>query len=305
MSVLDRLPEGARVAIIRLRSLGDCVLTTPAIALLKEARPDLQIGVVTEERFEEIFAGNPAIAQVIAPTWQAVRRWKPALCVNLHGGTRSQVMTALSGARWRAGFAHHSTTLAYNIRIPRAQRVLGVHRRVHTAEHLASAFFALGVALKAVPRAQLFAREMPLTDRHAVLHPFASTPEKQWAADRFAEVARYLQLWNITPVFLAGPNDDTTPFAAHAVLKGSLEQAKGVLANAALALKFVRIERALGDALVLAERARLLQQPVDQGGLAVVDVGDDGDVAQVHFRGILDWSMIFPENRYPLFGIML
>ena len=234
MTVLDKLPERARVAIIRLRSLGDCVLTTPAIALLKEARPDLEIGVVVEDRFAEVFAGNPAIAQIIEPTWQALRRWKPALCVNLHGGTRSQVMTALSGARWRAGFAHHSTTLAYNIRIPRAQRILGVHRRVHTAEHLASAFFALGVPIKAVPRAQLFARETPLSDKHAVLHPFASAPEKQWAAERFTEVARYQQLWNITPVFLAGPNDDTAPFAPHAVLKGSLEQVKGVLANAAL-----------------------------------------------------------------------
>ena len=54
--------------------------------------------------------------------------------------------------------------------------------------------------------------------------------------------------------------------------------------DAALALEVVGIQRALGDALVLAERARLLQQAVDQRGLAVVDVGDDGDVAEVHMR---------------------
>ena len=52
--------------------------------------------------------------------------------------------------------------------------------------------------------------------------------------------------------------------------------------DAALALEVVGIHRALGHALVLAERAGLLQQPVDQRGLAVVDVGDDGDVAEVH-----------------------
>ena len=38
----------------------------------------------------------------------------------------------------------------------------------------------------------------------------------------------------------------------------------------------------LGDALVLAERAGLLQELVDEGRLAVVDVGDDGDVAKLH-----------------------
>jgi len=31
VTVLERLPDSARVAIVRLRSLGDCVLTTPAI----------------------------------------------------------------------------------------------------------------------------------------------------------------------------------------------------------------------------------------------------------------------------------
>ena len=54
--------------------------------------------------------------------------------------------------------------------------------------------------------------------------------------------------------------------------------------DAALALQIVGIHRALGDALVLAERAGLLQQPVDQRGLAMVDVGDDRDVAQRHER---------------------
>ena len=52
--------------------------------------------------------------------------------------------------------------------------------------------------------------------------------------------------------------------------------------DAALALEIVGIHGALGHALVLAERAGLLQQPVDQRGLAVVDVGDDGDVAEIH-----------------------
>ena len=52
--------------------------------------------------------------------------------------------------------------------------------------------------------------------------------------------------------------------------------------DATLPLEIVGIHGALGDALVLAERAGLLQQAVDQRGLAVVDVGDNGDVAQVH-----------------------
>jgi heptosyltransferase III len=239
MTVLEQLPEGSRVAIIRLRSLGDCVLTTPALALLKEARPDLSIGVVVEERFRAAFAGNPSVDALLSPTWQAVRQWKPTLCVNLHGGSRSQWMTALSGARWRAGFSHHSFTFAYNIKIPRAQRILGVNRTVHTAEHMASAFFALGVPMQPIPRAALFAgavdsapNETP-SGQYAVLHPFGSEPAKEWPADRFCEVARYLELWQVKPVFLVGPNDNASAFESHAIWRGDLESAKTLVSKAA------------------------------------------------------------------------
>jgi heptosyltransferase III len=234
MTVLEQLPEGSRVAIVRLRSLGDCVLTTPALSLLKQFRPDLTLGISVEDRFRAVFEGNPAVSAVLPPTWQAVRGWKPALCLNLHGGTRSQWITALSGAKYRAGFANHSVTLAYNLRIPRAQRILGVHRTVHTAEHLASAVFALGVPLRDVPRGELYCGESPFTGKYAVLHPFASAPDKQWLPERFCEVARYLQLWNIKPVFLIGPEDDAAPFLAHQVFHGSLDDVKRVLSKAHL-----------------------------------------------------------------------
>ena len=234
MSVLEKLATGSHVAILRLRSLGDCVLTTPALALLKRARPDLEVAMVVEERFAEVFAGNPLVSAVLEPRWQTVRRWRPELCLNLHGGTLSQWMTALSGARYRAGFANHATTLAYNFKIRRAQHILGVHRRVHTAEHMASAMFALGVRLSEVPRAQLFAGPPSMVERHAVIHAFASSPEKQWAPERFAEVARYLQLWNIKPVFVAGAGDDPGAFRDHMVLKGSLTEVKALLSNAVL-----------------------------------------------------------------------
>jgi len=56
---------------------------------------------------------------------------------------------------------------------------------------------------------------------------------------------------------------------------------RGVLGenrNSALALEIGVVHRALGHALVAAERAALPQQAIDQRGLAMVDVGDDGDI---------------------------
>src|SRR5579872_3423931 len=63
-NLLERLPSGSRIAVIRLRSLGDCVLTTPALALLKQHRPDLKISVIVEPRFAAIFEGNLDVNEI-------------------------------------------------------------------------------------------------------------------------------------------------------------------------------------------------------------------------------------------------
>jgi lipopolysaccharide heptosyltransferase III len=158
-SVLACLPPGSRVAILRLRSLGDCVLTTPALGILKRFRPDLRVAVAVEDRFRAVFEDHPDIDGIVAAEVGAVRRFRPLLCLNLHGGTRSAWMTALSGARWRAGFGHFRHGFVYNVRIPRAQEILGVDRKVHTAEHLASAMFYLGAPRCEVGRAKLGAAQ--------------------------------------------------------------------------------------------------------------------------------------------------
>ena len=49
--------------------------------------------------------------------------------------------------------------------------------------------------------------------------------------------------------------------------------------DAPLALEIVGVEDAVGDLLVGLEDIALLEHAVDQGGFPVVDVGDDGDVA--------------------------
>jgi ADP-heptose:LPS heptosyltransferase len=225
-NLLERLPSGSRIAVIRLRSLGDCVLTTPALALLKKHRPDLKITMVVEPRFAEIFENNPDVDEIRPPS--AVRA---DLALNLHGGTRSMFLTMASFAKLRAGFGHHRYSFIYSHRIPTAQEILGVQRRVHTAEHLASAMFWLGVPQTEIPRASLFAAAPPDQRAHAVIHPFASTPKKTWPAERFLEVARGVR----DPVFLAGPNDDTTPFESFEVWKNaSLRDVKSLLAGASL-----------------------------------------------------------------------
>ena len=235
-SVLERLPESSRVAVIRLRSLGDCVLSTPAIHLLKSYRPDLKLSVVVEPRFVPLFEENPDIDDIVMPSVSLLRRWKPALSINLHGGTRSLFLSAGSMARYRAGFAHYRYSLAYNVRIPRAQEILGEERVVHTAEHAAAAMFHWGVPVQPVPRARLFSAKRWRDGAYAVIHPYASSPEKAWPARRFLEVAEFIRrALQLEPIFIGGPVDDPAPFQPWPVeVSSDLRKSKSLLASASL-----------------------------------------------------------------------
>jgi len=249
-SVLENLPSGSRAGILRLRSLGDCVLTTPALEILHRARPDLRVAVMVEDRFRQIFEGNPAVEAILPPELGELRKWRPALCLNLHGGTRSAWITALSGARYRAGFGHFRFPAAYNVRIPRAQEILGEERTVHTVEHIASAMFYLGAPRCEIPRAKLFQKETrpslpaqpdaaqasrPARSSYCVIHPVAATPRKTWRAAGFLAVADHLKASGVESVFLGTAADDLSRFRAYRVLQGApLSEIKSLMAGAAL-----------------------------------------------------------------------
>ena len=236
-SILECLPRGSRVAIIRLRSLGDCVLTTPALDILKRARPDLRVAVAVEDRFRAIFEGNPDVDEILAAELGAVREWRPGLCLNLHGGMRSARMTALSGAKFRVGFGHFRHPWVYNARIPTAQEILGVERTVHTAEHLASAMFWLGAARVEIPGAKLVV-EGPVqrpARQFAVIHAVAATPEKTWRADGFLAVAAYLKRSGLEPVFIGAASDNLEAFREYRRVHGApLQEIKKLLSGASL-----------------------------------------------------------------------
>jgi ADP-heptose:LPS heptosyltransferase len=217
------------------------------LRLLKTARPDLRISVVLDEVFAPLLEGSSDIDEVIRANrtrrTQAIREIRkrgPALCLNLHGGTSSAWMTALSGAKHRAGFAHFRMGSVYNIRIPRAQEVLGLAEDapVHTAEHLASAMFYLGVRQQEIPAARLFAAPLQRDRPYAVLHVAAAYDTKQWSAERFRAIAAHVeQSHGLEPILIAGPGQDhlLSQFAGLATMPNlAISQLMSLMAGANL-----------------------------------------------------------------------
>ncbi|MEP6716704.1 MAG: glycosyltransferase family 9 protein [Terriglobia bacterium] len=221
-NVVDRLPIGSHVVVIRLRALGDCVLSTPAIHLLKQYRPDLQIAVVSEPAMAPVYHGNPDLSAVLPPAIAAVRGFHPELCINYHGGVRTARLTLLSGASTRAGYDMLRFQSIYNAAIPTAQRILGIDRQVHTAEHMASAMFFLGVPVSEVPHTSIYPpsgrSDLVPAGPYAVIHPLASRTDKTWPSDRYRALAESL---DVEPVFIGVPTEDLSPFSEWRTLTGT------------------------------------------------------------------------------------
>lgn len=219
--VLSRLAPEASIVLVRLRSLGDTVLVTPAFSLLRRAMPRASIHVAMEERFADLLAGQPDIDGVVrlatgagalgkARLVRELRALRPSLCIDMHGGTTAAWCTALSGARWRAGFAHFRQRWAYNVRIPRPQAVLGrdENESVHTAEHHAAAIMHLGGRLESIPGARLAVAPADADRPYAILHAGATYATKTWQLSHFLALADLLQRRHgLEPVFVAGPDE--------------------------------------------------------------------------------------------------
>jgi len=75
---------------------------------------------------------------------------------------------------------------------------------------------------------------------------------------------------------------------------------RGVLrenGDALLALEVVGVHHPFGDVLVATEGARLPQQVIDERGLAMVNVSDDGDVTDVFARNHTDRTVMKVGER--------
>ncbi len=226
-SLLSTLPEGAEVLICRLRSLGDMVLETPVLTALHSWRPDLRICVLVEPWCAPVLEGNPAVAEIIAArgflkTARDLRRRNFRVVFNQHGGPRSALLTAASGAPRRVCWSGYQFSFLYNVHVPGREDFFGTSA-VHMVEHRLSQLYATGLPRGPIPRTQVYPQRdaMESVARHlaavgiapgepyAILQPGARLPGMRWPVEKFAEIARYLrQAHSMASIVNLGRRDD-------------------------------------------------------------------------------------------------
>jgi ADP-heptose:LPS heptosyltransferase len=215
-----RLRLDARILLIRLRSMGDCLLLTSPLRALMTEFPSFRVSVLVEHRFADIYDGNPDIAEIIrvrgkAATVARLLTMRFDAVVNLHGGPTSRVY-ALSARGRRIGGAHHQHARLYSATYPPP------NGDVHTAQSTLETFRWFGVqtavapSLRYEPHGEAAARIASRLEAsgvrpgspYVVVHPAAVMETKRWPADRFAALITSLQKNGFQVALTCGPGEE-------------------------------------------------------------------------------------------------
>ncbi|HUI66569.1 MAG TPA: glycosyltransferase family 9 protein, partial [Bacteroidota bacterium] len=150
MSPVPDLGGVRRILVIKLRAIGDVILSTIVTGNLRRAFPDASIDYLTEPPSRDVVKGNRFINSVVIydrrsmnglDLIRTVRQGEYDLVIDLFGNPRTALVTRLSGARVRAGYRFRWRTYAYNVVVePRGNRV-------HNTQFNLDALKTLGIAI--------------------------------------------------------------------------------------------------------------------------------------------------------------
>ena len=122
-----------KILLVRLRLIGDVVLTTPLLRALKRRYPDAQLTYVVEAAAAPVIRGNRNLSDiVVVPRARGVARVRDDLAlarrlrrrhfdiaIDLHGGPRAAWLTWASGAPARIGYRIRGRSWMYTHVVPR------------------------------------------------------------------------------------------------------------------------------------------------------------------------------------------
>ena len=219
--------ELRRLLLIRLSSLGDILLMTPLLNLLRTTCPQAQIDVLVKAEYHDLLRAHPGITrllifdsrQSLLRTLRSLRADRYDLALDLHCTPRSQLL--LRGLR-----AHRK--LVYNKRVLRRALLVRLgwntlRRMTPVPELYAAPLRRLGLTGRLDPPTMHLDPEstkamqahiacsLPEASHQPLLAvaPGARWPTKRWPVERFAEVTQELAREKQAAVVILGGPDET------------------------------------------------------------------------------------------------
>jgi len=225
-------PGSILVACIRL--IGDVILSTPLVGLLKSAYPDAKIDYLVNRGTGEFLEKDPRIGTVLYTRNRETRKpiGKPEpgyfrkilgrydMAITLNASDRGNIAVLIAGRGVRIGFYQELGVLKTGWRKRFLTHPLPFPGVIHVAR--VSQLVAEAIAIP-VPRLEAkvfwdaedegktgeFLRREGIDGPFFVVHPFARWRYKYWVADRFASVSDEIAGgYGIRPVWTSSPDPE-------------------------------------------------------------------------------------------------
>lgn len=212
-----------KILVIQLRRIGDVIVTTPVIDVLRQRFPDAQIDFLVEPAAAPILDNYPGLTERLVFEKTKFLHWVRELrgrrydwVLDFMNNPRTAQMTWLSGAPVRVGFVVPFWSLVYTHKVPRP---IG---NVYAVQNKFALLRRLGISVPDAMLPHLSVRETELdalrdwwttseldkaTERVAVM-PKHRHPIRQWPAEKFQETIRRLLLRPGRSIILVGGSDE-------------------------------------------------------------------------------------------------
>ncbi len=224
------------VLLIRLKSIGDVVLTLPAVNAVRENFPGATITFLTSRENVVLLDGFCEVNRVITLDRASLRTVNPLTLIRQFGGLLSQLragqfdlvvdfqgygetawFTRLTGAPKRWGSVYgRGRGWAYTTGVPRdnmlhhAERSLAILRAGGLEIRAPRNEFFISPAAKVATNNFLQTSRMDTARPILFIQPFTSSPHKNWPLENYLELAQRWQQRGGQVIFGGGPGERAT-----------------------------------------------------------------------------------------------
>ena len=218
-----------KILLIRLRRIGDIIMTTPAVSVLREGFPQASISYVVEKPYKSLVDGNPNLDKIIALSREKtireslsvirqIRKEKYDLVLDFHGGPRASLIALFSKAKLKIGYRIKYRHIIYDIAIPRSKE----NGYFHSVENHINLVKVLGIKVNSLPPLELpqaqkeehekvkrIVNEKGLdSSKNIILHISAGNEFRDWGVENLIQLINLLASLEGIKIILIGEEED-------------------------------------------------------------------------------------------------
>ena len=223
-----KIPQKAKILLIKLRSIGDVVYNTAVYAPLKKSFPESHLTVLVEKPSYELVCDHPDVDEVLCfekgSFWKQVEfylrifRTRYDVAIDMHEGTRGAVMSFLTFAPIRIGHKYAQRSFLSNTKLefselepkfPIDYQVALIKKMGISFDRITPIIYISDLA-KQVAKTHLSNHGIEDGVEYCVIHPGTKKIYDQWQYEKFARLLEIIpDKYKLKVVLTCGPGEES------------------------------------------------------------------------------------------------